>query len=536
MAYTKYKVTLKDHSSHLNVRKSPNGKIIGTLKHGATVQLNAQSSKKSTTSWKFVTYSGNKTGYCYSSYLKKIGSSSASTGTLGQTMYMNKKTKVYSDKTLKSAKKTLAINTKVNRLEILTVSNKKVAKCKTQSVGTFYVLNKYLSPSKVKVSNKSQTTTKKPTKTNTSSSSNNSSSKGDYNEIASVTPKNTMLNGWNWDSDPNIPYKLKDIMVSNGLYTRGQIKNNKFKRFFRIKPMDPYGAITNTKEYLFFTRPDLHILEPDKDFKTLNPELAKYTIFKEAMVRYPNVIKQLQYHSIDVENPKPPGFSQLLTYCVDGTLDLSAVTAKTIDTPENIYGISIDYRGDGRTSDFNYDFTLNFKDDRYLNLYHFFKLWEEYERLKKKGKVTPPYLRYTTNRTLHDQIGIYKFIVGEDGETIIYYAYLCGCIPLTVPRDAFSNLTETPTYSIDWKCFNVMDMRPEILSDFNKIAITTNNYSLNTSNKAYTKNLSTNSLSNIWDTSMYETNRHALWSPFIYKYEDSSSGTKYQYKLAWRPA
>ena len=533
MAYTKYTVNLKNHKSHLNVRKTPNGKIIASLKHGATVQLNAQSSKKSTSSWKYVTYSGSKTGYVYSSYLKKVGGSSSSSSNKGKTMYINKKTKVYSDKNLKTTKKTLALNTAVYRLEVLTVNKKKVAKCKKQSIGTFYVLNKYLSPSKVKVPNSNST--KKPSKKPSKPSS--GSSKGDYTEIKPTTPKNTMLHGWDWNSDSEIPYKLKDIMVSNGLYTRAQLKNNKFRRFFRIKPMDPYGAITNTKEYLFFTRPDLHILNPKKDFKTLNPELSKYSIFKEAMVRYPQVVRQLQYSCTKVEKPQPPGFSQLLTYCVDGTLDLSAVTAKTIDTPENIYGVSIDYRGDGRNSDFNYDFTLNFKDDRWLNLYYFFKLWEEYERLKKKGKVTPPNPKYTTQRVLHDQIGIYKFIVGEDGETIIYYAYLCGCMPLTVPRDAFSNLTETPTYSIDWKCFNVMDMRPEILSDFNKIAIVANSQSLNVNGgKKYTTNLSVDNLSNPWDSSMYEIYRHSLWSPFVYKYTDDTASTKYQYKLAWRPA
>jgi hypothetical protein len=101
-------------------------------------------------------------------------------------------------------------------------------------------------------------------------------------------------------------------------------------------------------------------------------------------------------------------------------------------------------------------------------------MWSEYSNLKDIGSVTPPgkisLNPYRLNRLLHDQIGIFKFVVDEDMETIIYYAYLTGCFPKSVPRGSFGNLNPgNITYSIDWHAQFVEDMNPLILLHFNML-------------------------------------------------------------------
>ena len=57
------------------------------------------------------------------------------------------------------------------------------------------------------------------------------------------------------------------------------------------------------------------------------------------------------------------------------------------------------------------------------------------------------------NKIIHDQFSIYKFIVDEDMETIIYWGKYYGVYPTSLPRDAFSNsnFQDGLTFSINFK-------------------------------------------------------------------------------------
>ena len=343
-----------------------------------------------------------------------------------------------------------------------------------------------------------------------------------------------------------IANRLVPAMIHAGLFTKKQIQYKKYSRFLRDPVLDPYGAITGTKEYLFFTKPDFHLLEESNNTLVLNPELSGISFFKEMRSRYPELLLQLQVSAdgglISKERYNKcycTNLSQTLSYFSTGKLDLSSTTAKTIDTPETIFGNSIQYRADGHEGEFNIDFSISFKDDKYLTMYNYFKIWEEYGKLKKQGKITPPRQAYTTNRILHDQIGIWKFIVGEDGETIIYYAYITGAFPLTVPRDTFTDLTETPTYNIDWHGFHIDDMNPEILADFNFVASSkkvNNGLYVTTSNNESSFKEIIGDLAPMYDGEHGEIYRYPMWHPFVYAVHVPDEPCKTIYKLVWRKA
>ena len=270
--------------------------------------------------------------------------------------------------------------------------------------------------------------------------------------------------------------ELNEVLWANNLCHRSDIVW--YKKFNRFGALDPYNALGRTREYLFFTKPDLHIVEPGTN--TLNPELGNQPYFAELRSRYPDVISQLQ-NSSSIGNGGP--FMVLLSNAVKNTLELPTISSSVVDTPSTIYGTSYNYRGWGFTSDEKVEFSLEFEDTRYLEIYNLVKAYEEYERLKHIGVVTPPNIDnapsvngrnfnyYIKNKILHDQFSIYKFIVDEDGETIVHYSKLWGVFFKNVPRDAFSDMKVEGglTYNVDFEAAFIDDMNPTILTDFNQL-------------------------------------------------------------------
>ena len=274
---------------------------------------------------------------------------------------------------------------------------------------------------------------------------------------------------------------LNRIIKANGIYNRSDIQW--YEKFNRFGCMDPFNALNVTREYIFFTKPDLHIVKPGT--MELNPQLQAYPFFIELLNRYPDVILQLQ-KSAGGDTAKKIPFMVLLSNGVKNSLDLPSITSNVIDTAANIYGTSINYRGTGYNSDEKFDFSLEFEDTKWLEIYHLFKAYEEYERLKHLGIITPPPIGvenydynskicgyYTRNKILHDQFAIYKIVVGEDMSTIVYYSKMWGVMPKSVPREAFSDIKSDGgmVYAVEFECAFVDDMNPTILSEFNNLVM-----------------------------------------------------------------
>ena len=57
-------------------------------------------------------------------------------------------------------------------------------------------------------------------------------------------------------------------MNLNNLFTREQIDTNRFTRFARYGIIDPYFSNMYSREYLFFTKPDLNIFNKDGSLNT----------------------------------------------------------------------------------------------------------------------------------------------------------------------------------------------------------------------------------------------------------------------------
>ena len=123
--------------------------------------------------------------------------------------------------------------------------------------------------------------------------------------------------------------------------------------------------------------------------------------------------------------------------------------------------------------------------------------------MKWWGIISPP--QYCIDhKILNDHIAVYKFIVGEDGETLLYWCKWTGVFPSTIGRDTFSEIpAEGPLkITITFKVSGWFeDMDPNILSDFQDLVTT----SLSSNHNRWT----------IWESDYGGVNQDNMYLPWI---------------------
>lgn len=271
---------------------------------------------------------------------------------------------------------------------------------------------------------------------------------------------------------------VASTLAANGVYDRRQM--DWYNKLVRFPGTDPYNAFTYGKEYVFFTKPDLHLINTYTG--NVAGSLKDYAFFVDAVDRYYPVCLQLQGSMNNngesrIYSSSP--FMTILTNSLRSNLDLPALEAENeVETGANVYGTKIIYRGNSYPSDQEVSFSLEFEDTKFLEVYMLFKIYDEYCRAKSMGLIDlrtdfeddKLWIRYTINKVLHDQFSVYKFIVGEDGMTILYWAKITGVFPTGAPRDAFSEvgIQDGQKITVQFKGQFIKDMDPSILSDFNR--------------------------------------------------------------------
>lgn len=245
-----------------------------------------------------------------------------------------------------------------------------------------------------------------------------------------------------------------------------------YSKSYRYGWIDPFDNDRVTREYLFFTKPDLNIRAGTEPEDNQEDRIKLYSpIIAEVIERQPQIITQLQQ-----DIPNPDGnigpFMYLLSNGVTSKLELPGINSDSHESTSNLMGTSIQYRGHSFKSDNGYDFSLSFMDTAYLEIYALAKVYDEYIRLCKKG-IARPKLKYITNHITSDQFSIYKFLIGSDGETILYYAKLTGCYITDVPRSDLADPSdEGIKFSLSFHANYIEDMNPNILAEFNIVANT----------------------------------------------------------------
>lgn len=271
----------------------------------------------------------------------------------------------------------------------------------------------------------------------------------------------------------------QDMTRAANMFSVEEIHKNRFNKFSRYGILDPAHEFTGGREYLFFSKPDLHIFDPMRH--QLNPELQRVPFFINALEQYPESLYSLQqtYNYASSEMAGIPNsrilknkFIPLLSNQVTSSLDLPGISATETANNSNLYQIGTTYRDGSEISDCSYEFTLEFHDTRYLDVYMFFKAYDEYFRQKYLKNIVPVNLNYIDNRVDPNSFSIWKLIVDETN-TIVYWAKAIAVTPMSVPRDAISNLETPIRETISFKAQFVRDMNPVSLMELNHLSALT---------------------------------------------------------------
>lgn len=276
-----------------------------------------------------------------------------------------------------------------------------------------------------------------------------------------------------------------DMIKGSTLTNPETMLKNRFSRFSRYGYIDLSGEfLTGTREYLFFSKPDLHLFDPKGNlYEPLrtNPFLVEafnhyrfsfYSLqqtFPTYVEGRPNdsSIGTVNSSSATVFDLKSK-FIPLLSNMATSTLDLGDITANDVEGNRNLYQINTTYREGSLTSDLAYEFSIEFKDTKYLDVYMLFKIYDEYCRHKYMEEIEPVSQDYIMNKIYPEPFSIWKIIV-DDTDRILYWAKAIAVTPMSVPRGAMSNFENQIKLTVNFKAQFVKDMDPVNLMELNHL-------------------------------------------------------------------
>lgn len=260
---------------------------------------------------------------------------------------------------------------------------------------------------------------------------------------------------------------LRRTMRANGVYELRDMTYN--TSFYRFKRWDPYHLVEGTREYVFFIKPQLEIMVNSNLNTSDHHNFAVIPYFKNLFdLGYgPTVLGDLSAGSGGDSCP----FIRILTNRIASPVDIPEIRVDALETSQNMYGTKLFYPKSSMKSDEDVEFNIEFEDTPYLEIYLLFKTWDYYRKLKWLGVIRPAD-SFIQNKILSDHISIYKFIVDNDGESILYYCKWTGVFPNLISRNSFGEIPERGPFKVvigfkqsGW----FEDMDPMILSEFQAI-------------------------------------------------------------------
>lgn len=323
---------------------------------------------------------------------------------------------------------------------------------------------------------------------------------------------------------------------------------------YRYPKADPYNFIDSAREYVFITKVDLPMLSNNGTL--LAPETTLFPYLHDLWNSgyKPSVFANLCYTSLDFSTvPEVPiyernyPFMRILSNRKTSNLNLQDINTEELESPTNLFGSKVVYPKTSALSDENMEFSLEFEDTKYLEIYHLFKTYDLYRQGKWLGIFGPgihaenvykeneyfkgdwggngnyrKYLSYITNKILYDHMAIYRFLVASDGVTILHGVKFTGCYPKSISRSSLSELDEkgglkiTVTFKVSgWMEEDMV----EIARDFDTIMY---NY-VPTSGLFLSNDPSAYQAQPIYDTEIDRVSNETVDYPFIRK-ENGHSG------------
>lgn len=314
-------------------------------------------------------------------------------------------------------------------------------------------------------------------------------------------------------TDLNSDNLIKKTMRAHGVFEASDMKYN--TEFYPLQRNDPFNRVEGTREIVFFTKPSLPFLKNNTG--ELKDEFAETPYFNNLYSRgYTRTLVDLSYPNGGGGTDPACPFIHILTNRITAPIDIPDIAVDELETAQNMWGTRLLYPKSSMSSDEGLDFTCEFEDTKYLEIYHLFKAWDLYRQGKWWGIFSPD-KSYIANKILYDQIAVYKFTIAEDGETLLHWCKWIGVYPKNISRSSFSEIPkEGPLkITVSFKLSGWFeDMEPNIISDFNQLIIDWAGSSTITKDHIY----------DIWSNDIGMVSQDNVMYPFIVKGTPNSDG------------
>lgn len=312
-------------------------------------------------------------------------------------------------------------------------------------------------------------------------------------------------------TDLNSDNLIKKTMRAHGIFEASDMRYN--TEFYPIQRNDPFNRVDGTREIVFFTKPSLPFLKNNTG--ELKDEFAGTSYFNNLYSRgYTRTLVDLSYPNGGVGTDPACPFIHILTNRITAPIDIPDIAVDELETAQNMWGTRLLYPKSSISSDEGLDFTCEFEDTKYLEIYHLFKAWDLYRQGKWWGIFSPD-KSYITNKILYDQISVYKFTVANDGETLLHWCKWIGVYPKNISRSSFSEIPrEGPLkITVSFKLSGWFeDMEPNIISDFNQLVFD------------WAGTITKEHIYDIWSNDIGMVSQDNVMYPFIVKGEPNSDG------------
>lgn len=282
--------------------------------------------------------------------------------------------------------------------------------------------------------------------------------------------------------------KLMQARAQLGIPVHGNQKIARSMKYFmynRFKVPDQNLAHSKSFTYVFFTRPDLNLLEKRDGLYVPNLQLSNHTESALLWKQQPELFKLLTDFTRcgDTNNFNFLLSNQITNFdLIDETLEVNR-SGKSWNNFEMVYGTTYSGRAAG-------DFSCTFTETKEYSIIKLMKLWMTYIDNVSRGAWRPSYnlfnrnytetspIQYTDShvftKTLDYASAVHVFKCAEDGETVLYWSSYYGVFPTTNPTASLSYEDGSPSatpkdtikFSYSWK----RDMNPISLIEFNSAA------------------------------------------------------------------
>ncbi|MGL5745732.1 MAG: hypothetical protein ACRCXX_11405, partial [Cetobacterium sp.] len=229
------------------------------------------------------------------------------------------------------------------------------------------------------------------------------------------------------------------------------------------KPM-PDTALSHARGIVIITRPDLNIVGANGQ---LNSGMTD-TVIQSMASTHPDVLRMLSHDAC----PEYGAFMPVMTNACQG-YDVPDVTLKTQEFGETFRGWKATYGRHTVDSRTLYSFSLSFEDNREGTIYNTIRAWVQYIESVNYGLINTKE-KYIRERVVDYMSAVYFLVVGEDGETLLFWSKDTGIFPTSIPSSAYSmdkDGTRGPLkLSVQFTAMVHEEMNPAILSDLNDIS------------------------------------------------------------------